>query len=741
MDMILVPALVIIVCVSGLGIFLNRRLTNRIVAKQQALPEEYAACRKQLKSLREREQKYRSYFECVPGAILLFEPSGKLLDANSAACTLTGYSKNELLQHAVYDFLALENREIRQKQFQQMISDGEGSYRTKIQGKQTGEYDIHLEIAKISENEYIGFCKNITERKQVEGQLIESKKRYKSLYSMMRLMCDNAPDLIWAKDLEKKFIFANKAICKTLLHAKDSDEPIGKNDLFFANRERQMYPEDSQWHTFGEICVDSDAIVLQNKRPQRFDEFGNVRGKMLYLDVYKAPFWDEHGNLIGTVGCGRVVTKEKQLEEERKQAEEALRLAHKDLERQVKRRTAQLSKANKELAKASRLKDEFLANMSHELRTPLNSILGMSEALNEEIYGELNEKQKRSLQTIRESGRHLLLLINDMLDLSRIGAGKLKLDIVPVSVLPLCQSSLQCVEPLAQKKHIHISFSYDNCIKSISADGRCVKQMLVKLLSNAIKFTPGGNTIGLDVEGDAEHRIIRFTVWDTGIGIASKDIEELFQPFVQLDSKLSRKYHGIGLGLSLVARMADMHGGSVAVESEEGKGSRFMILLPWEEHDFTIPETASAPAGFEFESLVPRKERKPAINQKIRPLVLVVDDNELTLKNCSRFLSNKGFRLVLAGNGWEAFAQTREAHPDLILMDIRMPEMDGLEAIRHIRSDKKGQAIPIIAVTSLAIPGDREKCLSAGANEYLIKPVSLKELSQSILRLLHHTDS
>ncbi|MEA2075027.1 MAG: response regulator, partial [Euryarchaeota archaeon] len=160
---------------------------------------------------------------------------------------------------------------------------------------------------------------------RAEDALRESETRYKSLYSMVRLMCDNVPDMIWAKDLEKKFIFANKAICEQLLNAKDTDEPIGKTDIYFAGRERRSHPDHPRWHDFGEICTDSDSVVMKSRKAERFDEFGNVKGEFLFLDVHKAPFWDEQRKMIGTVGCGRIVTKEKQIEEERKQAEEALR--------------------------------------------------------------------------------------------------------------------------------------------------------------------------------------------------------------------------------------------------------------------------------------------------------------------------------------------------------------------------------------------------------------------------------
>jgi PAS domain S-box-containing protein len=242
------------------------------------------------------------------------------------------------------------------------------------------------------------------------------------------------------------------------------------------------------------------------------------------------------------------------------------------------------------LESAARLKDEFLAMMSHELRTPLNVVLGMSEVLQEEIYGPLNDRQLKSLRMIKESGHRLLEIITDILDLYAINTGKMTLEITPVAVELVFQASLQLINPLAQKKKLKVSFMLDNAVTTIHADERLLKRVLVSLLSNAVKFTPEGGRIGLEVESDADHQVVRFTVWDTGIGIAEEDMERLFQPFVQLDSRLSRKYEGTGLGLSLVYRLVELLGGSISVESEVGKGSRFTVLLPWKEIKIGHPE-------------------------------------------------------------------------------------------------------------------------------------------------------
>ena len=180
-------------------------------------------------------------------------------------------------------------------------------------------------MAKKLEDKMAQLEMEITGRKRTETALLESESRYKYLYSMVRLMCDNLPDLIWTKDLENRFVFTNKACCEKLLNAGDTDEPVGKTNMYFANREKESHPENSEYHTFGETCAGSDLVVLETKKPLRFDEAGNLKGKIVYLDVYKAPFWDEKGNLIGTVGCARDITREKQMEEDRKRAEQELR--------------------------------------------------------------------------------------------------------------------------------------------------------------------------------------------------------------------------------------------------------------------------------------------------------------------------------------------------------------------------------------------------------------------------------
>jgi signal transduction histidine kinase/ActR/RegA family two-component response regulator len=419
---------------------------------------------------------------------------------------------------------------------------------------------------------------------------------------------------------------------------------------------------------------------------------------------------------------------------ERKRVEATLAEERTMLAQRVAEQTADLREVNVELARASRLKDEFLASMSHELRTPLTSILGLSEVLKTAVFGALNERQLKSVCGIEDSGHHLLALINDVLDLSKIEAGKVELQIGSVSVEEVCQVSLQFIKQTAHKKQLKVSFTNDRMVTTIQADERRLKQILVNLLSNAVKFTPEGGEIGLQVQGDEAGQIVNLTVWDTGIGISKEDLARLFQPFVQLDSSLSRQYAGTGLGLVLAQRMVSMHGGSVSVESTPGQGSRFTISLPWASLPRIVEtsiaaEPAAAEVGSALEDIM--------TGEDVPPLILLAEDDYTLSRLFADYLQSLGYRIAITPNGAEALAQSRREKPALILMDVQMPELDGLEATRRLRADADFAAVPIIILTAMAMPGDRERCLTAGANEYLTKPVKLSELDQVIRRQLN----
>ncbi|MGB0579197.1 MAG: response regulator [Limisphaerales bacterium] len=283
----------------------------------------------------------------------------------------------------------------------------------------------------------------------------------------------------------------------------------------------------------------------------------------------------------------------------------------------------------------------------------------------------------------------------------------------------ICRDAIGLLSRQAEKKTLHVKLKVDSRIGAIKADRRRLRQILFNLLSNAVKFTPDGKSIGLEVYLK-DKKTACFTVWDEGIGIAPEDQKKLFQPFVQIDSKLSRKFEGTGLGLHLVKRLVEMHGGSTKLESKEGEGSRLHVLLPWSRQDAS--DTKRARSGDESSiNLV-----KAPVSS--RPMVLMVEDNQMNQQSITQYLEAHKFDILVAGDGPTALRLAEAEDFDLILMDVQMPGMDGLECTRELRSRSKTKEIPIIAVTAMVMDGDRERCLEAGANDYLSKPLDLKQL-------------
>jgi len=416
-----------------------------------------------------------------------------------------------------------------------------------------------------------------------------------------------------------------------------------------------------------------------------------------------------------------------------------------------KRSEQELRRANEQLARATHHKDEFLANMSHELRTPLNAILGMTEGLQEGMLGDLTDEQNNALKIVERGGRHLLELINDILDLAKIEAGRVDLEPTAARIAPLCQASLSFVKQQAMKQSIDLQVRTPDREFDIFLDERRIRQVLINLLNNAVKFTPEGGSITLEVtilEGDAAEdaarsgvtpiphdaarpdRWLRFSVTDTGIGIAPEHLVRLFKPFSQVDSALNRQYSGTGLGLSLVEHIAALHGGTVGVRSQVGGGSEFWMLIPLIVPDETDADTPPT-------SMQPQTAALPL--DRAAPLILLAEDNIANILTMSNYLKVKGYRIVVAKNGREAIEVTQSKRIDLILMDIQMPEIDGLEAIGQIRQNPDYAETPIVAVTALTMGGDRERCLTAGADDYLAKPIQLKKLVNTIQHLLDRT--
>ncbi|NES96235.1 MAG: PAS domain S-box protein [Desertifilum sp. SIO1I2] len=668
-----------------------------------------------------------------------------------------------------------------------------------------------------------GIITDITERQRAEAEIRRLNetlaRRVQETETRYQQIVELAEEGIWVIDGNGITTYVNQAMARMLDYP--TEEMIGQPLFNF------MVQSDR------DLALANFTERKQGVAARHEFRFQTKNGNFVWTNISTSPVLDENQTMLWACALVYDIT-------DRKQAEE-------DLQRSSER----ISLINAELARATRLKDEFFASMSHELRTPLNAILGLSEALLEEVYGDLNDRQKRSLTTIEKSGQHLLELINDILDLSKIESGKMELQTTRLNVKALCESSLNFIKQQAHQKQLKVNFDLPDEPIEIAVDERRMRQVLVNLLSNAVKFTPDGGQISLKVETQPENQTVVLSVEDSGIGIAPDNIPKLFQPFVQLDSSLSRRYAGTGLGLSLVRRIVELHGGSISLVSEVDRGSTFTVSLPWQasqspaEAPILLPNILSSaninhaliiedsdPAakqvarylselgtkvyihprgegtlevalqylpdlivldlilpnlsGWEvltqlknhpqtrhipilIVSVVDERQRaialgaseylvKPITRQQLQsslaqifnnpeaalivtavpeaiatpPLILIAEDNEANILTLNDYLQIHGFRVCLARNGLEAVLMTTQYKPQLILMDIQMPEMDGLEAIRRIRANPENAQIPIIALTALAMPGDRDRCLAAGAQEYMTKPVSLKKLVHQI---------
>jgi len=497
------------------------------------------------------------------------------------------------------------------------------------------------------------------------------------------------------------------------------------------------------------ILQPATLIVPDTQKDDRFATNPLVRGNPHIRFYAGAPLLTPDGFALGTLCVIDQVPRT--LAPDQLEALEALsRQVISQLE--LRHTVNQLVRTNAELDRATRLKDEFLANMSHELRSPLNAILGISESLLDGILGSLNERQRTMIATLESSGNHLLELINDILDLAKIESGKLTLDIAHASISTLCESSLAFIRQAALNKRIQLHCNLPNTLPACQFDLRRMRQVLINLLSNAVKFTPAEGSIYLEggikpagspVKGRngewiaASAPLLWITVRDTGIGISAENQARLFQPFTQIDSQLNRQVGGTGLGLALSQQIADLHGGWITLESQVEQGSCFTVHLPQPhltEFGVGLLREAATISPVMTDAVSPSD--RPSQKEKRRPLVLLAEDNTANQEMLQAYLENKGYQIILAQDGHEAVAIAQSHQPDLILMDIQMPGMDGLEAIHHIRQIPPLVNTPIIALTALAMAGDRDRCLAAGANEYFSKPIQLKALVTAIQTFL-----
>ncbi|MCX5864263.1 MAG: ATP-binding protein [Deltaproteobacteria bacterium] len=407
------------------------------------------------------------------------------------------------------------------------------------------------------------------------------------------------------------------------------------------------------------------------------------------------------------------------------------------LESEITKQTAELREANVRLEEISQLKSDFLANMSHELRTPMNAIIGFSELLSETP---LAEEQLDYTRTISQSAASLLSLINDILDLAKIEAGKLELERLPFELAEVVDNVAAMFKIPAREKGVVVACKIDNRIpKRIMGDSNRLRQVLINLAGNAMKFTEqGGIDILVDYEREAAGQIVsRFSVRDSGIGIPADRVEAIFEKFTQADGSTTRKYGGTGLGLAICLQLVELMGGRLAVESEVGKGSTFYFVIPLEE----------APA-----EIISLKEHKAAGREKAASggRILLVEDNAVNQRLASILITREGYEVEVASDGAEALEHLRHQVFDLVLMDVQMPNMDGMEATRKIREIEADPALrqnyvglrtlkeplAIVGLTAHARKEDETACYDSGMNGFLTKPIIKAKLAMILSEMM-----
>lgn len=448
-------------------------------------------------------------------------------------------------------------------------------------------------------------------------------------------------------------------------------------------------------------------------------------GREFDVRINAAVIKERDGTTSGSIFVLRSLKEERNLKRALEDKTRALEELNENLEKKVIERTEELKKINRELERANQLKGRFIANMSHELRTPLNSIIGFSDILLEKTFGDINETQERYIRNIYSSGNHLLELINNVLDIAKIEAGRYEMTYETFLVENAIDEVINIMKSLAENKSIDIKVSIDEGISSITADRVKLKQVLYNLLSNAIKFTPEGGMVGVDVykEINVEGRypwampgleFVKFSIWDTGIGISPEDNEKIFDEFEQANSTFSRKYGGAGLGLALTKKLVELHGGNITVESIPGEGSTFSFLIP-----VTSPVESKAPETVGAVDLIFPWMKEDA------PLILVVEDDLPSAEILTLHLTQAGYKVAHAFDGEEALKKARSLKPFAITLDVMLPHKDGWEVLQELKSDQETAEIPVIIHS---VVNNKELAFALGATDYLLKPLDRKAL-------------
>ena len=658
-------------------------------------------------SLRDRENQSNLIFEHLNEFIFMVTPDGELKYLSPNSGREMGYTPEELVGEMFAPLVHPEDIQGCFEHMLQLLEHGtsrevecrilqkDGTYRwfastgTKLPPDADGNILL------------LGCTRDITDRKQMQESLRSSEE----IFSIVTNAID---DIIGVSTTDRRISYISPSFYRITGYRP---EEIAQTD--FSTR---VHPEDlPQVEDARQRNLNGEQTSIEWRCRHR-------DGHYLWLETRANPVVDPDGCVTRIVACSRDVTERKRIEAEIRQYAKEIE----ESRNRVSRQAEELRAANELVHQASRSKSEFLANMSHEIRTPMTAILGCTDLLLTELNWNTTDRNE-ALHAIRRNGEHLLTIINDILDLSKIEAGRITLETISCDLRLLVQEVAASFQIRAVEKSLQMSVEFGKEVPQyVGTDPTRLRQILINLIGNAIKFTETGAVyIRVHAEGPETPQCkLRFEVIDTGIGIDAGRLEDLFLPFTQLDACTTRKFGGTGLGLTISRRLAEILGGELSATSERGMGSTFVATIRYE--SITIASDDNRPSASEHHNSMPMQQRHKVLSRLDGCRILLAEDGIDNQRLIAFLLQRAGASIVIADNGkraLELLQSSTEQGPqiDLILMDMQMPELDGYSATRCLR--QQGDVRPIIALTANAMIEDRQICLDAGCSDYISKPI------------------
>ena len=678
----------------------ERNLLNLIVERFSRILERQHTSM----ALRESEARYRTLLETIPYGIVEHDIHGTITFSNQAHANMLGVAPGERIGKAIWELI---DSEIERQQLPNLLATLLAeqpppkplftTLRTHL-GKLI-EVQVDWNYKRNSIGQVTGFISVLTD--------ITERKRNETKLRKLSHAVEQSPSVVVITDTDANIEYANPKF--TELTGYTLEEAIGKKPSILKSGEKPTEEYQQLWQT-----------ITQGGEWR--GEFHNKKknGELYWESASISAIFDADGTITHYLAVKEDITK-------RKYAEEKLAEERHNLENTVAIRTQELrltlqkiAEANLRLEAANQAKSRFLSSMSHELRTPLTAILGFTDLLAEQFFGQLNDKQLSYVIQIDNSGKHLLNLINDLLNMAKIDAGAMGLELEPTSVNDFINPTVAMMASQFKKKAIQVITNLDPNLPSVAVDVKKCKQIMLNLLSNALKYTPTGGKV--EIRTSQINHQFRVEVIDSGIGIGANEIDKIFNEFYQADRVRDAQMGGTGIGLALTRRLVELHGGEIAVQSEVGVGSIFWFTIPIKYLPIAIK--------------VKEPELEPLDNIPRGHRILVVEDNEVNRLMIVDLLSVYEHQITVATNGQEALELAQIHQPELIFMDIRMPIMDGLEATRRFREIPRFNQIPIIALTASVGLEAEERQVAMGCTEHIAKPIRLKELIAVLQRYL-----